>query len=129
MTYTTLISAAQLQALRTEGAQRAPLMVFDCSFDLADPRAGHAQYRSGHIPGAVYAHLDSDLSALHGAPGADGTPITAGEADTPASGGATHCPTAKNLPSGCLTSAFLMPCKRWCTTAKAALFVAACGGC
>ncbi len=45
MTYTTLISAAQLQALRTEGAQRAPLMVFDCSFDLADPRAGHAQYR------------------------------------------------------------------------------------
>ena len=97
MTYTTLISAAQLQALRTEGAQRAPLMVFDCSFDLADPRAGHAQYRSGHIPGAVYAHLDSDLSALHGAPGADGTPITAGEADTPASGGRHPLPNREKF--------------------------------
>jgi thiosulfate/3-mercaptopyruvate sulfurtransferase len=97
MTYTTLISAAQLHALRTESTHRVPLMVFDCSFDLADPRAGHAQYRSGHIPGAVYANLDSDLSALHGAPGAHGSVITAGEADTPASGGRHPLPSREKF--------------------------------
>ena len=40
MTYTTLISAPQLATLRAQGA---PLMVFDCSFELADPHAGAAQ--------------------------------------------------------------------------------------
>ena len=58
--YTTLISAAQLQALRASGA---PCMVFDCSFDLSQPDAGPAMYAQSHIPGAVYAHLDSALSA------------------------------------------------------------------
>ena len=57
--YTTLISAAQLQALRDSGA---PLMVFDCSFDLMNPAAGEAQYREAHLPGAIYAHLDTALS-------------------------------------------------------------------
>ena len=94
MTYTTLISAPQLQALR---ASSAPLMVFDCSFDLAQPHAGQEQYRSAHIPGAVYAHLDSALSALHGAPGAHGTVITAGEADTPASGGRHPLPSREKF--------------------------------
>ena len=59
MRYTTLISADQLKALRTSGA---PLMVFDCSFDLANPAAGEEQYRKAHLPGAVYAHLDTALS-------------------------------------------------------------------
>jgi thiosulfate/3-mercaptopyruvate sulfurtransferase len=36
--------------------------VVDCRFDLNDPDWGEAQYRAGHIPGAVYAHLDRDLS-------------------------------------------------------------------
>lgn len=57
--YTTLISAEQLLALRSSGA---PLMVFDCSFDLMNPAAGEEQYRAAHIPGAVYAHLDTALS-------------------------------------------------------------------
>lgn len=57
--YTTLISAAQLKALQ---AGKDRLMVFDCSFDLADPAAGEKQYLEAHIPGAVYAHLDDDLS-------------------------------------------------------------------
>jgi thiosulfate/3-mercaptopyruvate sulfurtransferase len=35
----------------------------DCRFDLARPEAGEAAYRASHIPGAVYAHLDRDLSA------------------------------------------------------------------
>ena len=37
-------------------------MVFDCSFDLMNPAAGEEQYRKAHIPGAVYANLDTDLS-------------------------------------------------------------------
>jgi len=38
-------------------------MVFDCSFDLQQPQAGHQQYLEAHIPGAVYANLDTALSA------------------------------------------------------------------
>ncbi len=57
--FTTLVSAAQLAQLQASGH---PLMVFDCSFDLANPAAGEEQYRQAHIPGAVYAHLEHDLS-------------------------------------------------------------------
>ena len=57
--YTTLISVDQLKALQASGA---PLMIFDCSFDLMNPAAGEEQYRKAHIPGAVYANLDTDLS-------------------------------------------------------------------
>lgn len=69
MTYSLLISAPQLQALRDSGK---PCMVFDCSFDLADPAAGQAQFLQSHIPGAVYAHLDQALSAHGGAARASG---------------------------------------------------------
>lgn len=58
--YTTLISAGQLQALLTS---EAPSMVFDCSFDLMRPETGPAMYLETHIAGAVYAHLDTALSA------------------------------------------------------------------
>jgi thiosulfate/3-mercaptopyruvate sulfurtransferase len=68
MTYTTLISADELKALQAAGA---PLMVFDCSFDLMDTARGEQQYRGSHIPGAVYAHLDHALSH-HGTPDAAG---------------------------------------------------------
>lgn len=36
--------------------------VFDARFSLADPMAGERAYQEGHIPGAIYAHLDRDLS-------------------------------------------------------------------
>lgn len=36
--------------------------VVDCRFSLADTRAGQIAYAAEHIPGAVYAHLDRDLS-------------------------------------------------------------------
>lgn len=68
MAYDLLISPEQLMALHASGA---PLMVFDCSFDLANPAAGEEQYRHAHIPGAVYAHLDHALSDF-GTPDADG---------------------------------------------------------
>ena len=57
--YTTLISADELMGLQSGGT---PLMVFDCSFDLMNPAAGEEQYRKAHIPGAVYADLDTALS-------------------------------------------------------------------
>ncbi|HEX7057017.1 MAG TPA: sulfurtransferase [Bacilli bacterium] len=37
-------------------------VIVDCRFDLADPAAGKAAYDDGHIPGAVYMHLERDLS-------------------------------------------------------------------
>jgi thiosulfate/3-mercaptopyruvate sulfurtransferase len=36
--------------------------VFDCRHDLANPDQGESQYREGHIPGALFAHLERDLS-------------------------------------------------------------------
>jgi thiosulfate/3-mercaptopyruvate sulfurtransferase len=57
--YTTIISVDQLKSLQSSGT---PLMIFDCSFDLANPAAGEEQYRAAHIPGAVYTNLDTDLS-------------------------------------------------------------------
>ena len=53
-----LISVDELNALR---AVRA-VVVVDCRFDLAAPNAGEAAYLRGHLPGAVYAHLERDLS-------------------------------------------------------------------
>jgi thiosulfate/3-mercaptopyruvate sulfurtransferase len=36
--------------------------VFDCRHDLARPDLGESQYRAGHIAGALFAHLERDLS-------------------------------------------------------------------
>ena len=94
MPYTHLISAEDLLALR---ASDTPCMVFDCSFELAQPSAGRAAFLDAHIPGAVYAHLDEDLSAPHGAPGADGRVITAHAADRPMSGGRHPLPTRERF--------------------------------
>ena len=55
-----LISAPALRAQMSAGAR---LMVCDCRFDLADPAHGEADHLAWHIPGAVYLHLDRDLSA------------------------------------------------------------------
>jgi len=38
------------------------LRIVDCRFDLMAPNAGRQAYLEGHIPGAVYADLDRDLS-------------------------------------------------------------------
>jgi thiosulfate/3-mercaptopyruvate sulfurtransferase len=91
--YTTLISAEQLQALM---ADAQPLRIFDCSFDLMQPHVGKDQYLQAHLPGAVYANLDTDLSAKHGVPGAHGV-VTAGGADQPASGGRHPLPNREKF--------------------------------
>ena len=85
--YTTLISTEQLQALITS---RQPHRVFDCSFDLMDAQAGKQQYLQAHIPGAVYANLDTDLSARHGG-------LTAAGAGQPASGGRHPLPNREKF--------------------------------
>lgn len=58
--YTTLISSDNL-AERLSGAPGG-VLVFDCSFDLANPGAGEQAFAAGHLPGAHYLHLDRDLS-------------------------------------------------------------------
>lgn len=69
MPYRTLISASALQALQASGA---PLLVFDCSFDLSAPQAGAHSYAQAHIPGALHADLDRDLSSHDRAQAASG---------------------------------------------------------
>ena len=57
--FTTLIEPRQLAA-HLEDPDWA---IVDCRFDLARPGWGAQAYASGHIPYALYAHLDEDLSA------------------------------------------------------------------
>jgi len=40
----------------------ADLRIVDARFSLADPEAGRRAYARAHVPGAVYFHLDEDLS-------------------------------------------------------------------
>ena len=94
MPYTTLIQPAELQQLFDAGQ---PHMVFDCSFDLMQPEAGAAAYRAAHIPGALHADLDHDLSAPHGLPGKDGGVIVAHEEGEPASGGRHPLPSRERF--------------------------------
>ena len=95
--YTTLISAEQLQALI---AAKKPLRIFDCSFELMQPHAGEKHYLESHIPGAVYANLDTALSAKHGVnpakTGAESV-ITVTGADAPASGGRHPLPNREKF--------------------------------
>jgi thiosulfate/3-mercaptopyruvate sulfurtransferase len=53
---TTLVSTTELAA-------HPQWRIFDCRHDLANPALGEQQYREAHIPGALFAHLDRDLSA------------------------------------------------------------------
>ena len=57
--------ARALNALvATEELARHPeWRVFDCRHDLLKPGLGEQQYRASHIPGAIFADLDRDLSA------------------------------------------------------------------
>ena len=72
---TPLIDVATLAQALGEGATRlmdaratasaAPaLRVVDARFSLADPQSGAQLYAQGHLPGALYADLNRDLSDL-----------------------------------------------------------------
>lgn len=58
MPWETIISTKEL----SEHIHDPNWIVVDCRFDLMDPPWGEEEYRSLHIPGAVYAHIDKDLS-------------------------------------------------------------------
>ncbi len=60
MNLRTLIDARELAALVHE----RDVLVVDCRFDLADPSGAEREYTKAHIPGAVYADLNRDLSDL-----------------------------------------------------------------
>jgi thiosulfate/3-mercaptopyruvate sulfurtransferase len=57
--FTTLISAAELAPHVAD----PDWLVADCRFELGKPETGERAYAAGHIPHAVYAHLDRDLAA------------------------------------------------------------------
>lgn len=65
--WTTLVDAAEL----APALQDDNLRIVDCRFTLAvagaSDDAGEIAWRAGHIPGAVYAHLERDLSGAKGA--------------------------------------------------------------
>ncbi len=54
---TTLVATGEL------AANLRAWRIFDCRHDLAKLELGEQQYRQEHIPGALFANLDRDLSA------------------------------------------------------------------
>jgi thiosulfate/3-mercaptopyruvate sulfurtransferase len=57
--HTTLVSAGELAARLSD----PDWLVADCRFELADRDAGVRAWEAGHIPGAIHADLERDLSA------------------------------------------------------------------
>lgn len=58
MGWKTLVAPAELERRLDDPGLR----IFDCRFSLADPSAGRAAWRAGHIPGALHADIEADLS-------------------------------------------------------------------
>src|SRR5439155_1205022 len=56
LAFNTLASSAEL------AAHLGDWRIFDCRHDLAKPELGAELYREAHIPGALFASLDRDLS-------------------------------------------------------------------
>ena len=59
MPFTTLITAPELNRCLDDSGW----IIVDCRFSLDNSDRGRKDYLTSHIPGAVYAHLDNDLSA------------------------------------------------------------------
>jgi thiosulfate/3-mercaptopyruvate sulfurtransferase len=57
--YTTLIEVPEVAAHSSD----TDWAVLDCRFELGRPESGASAYAEGHIPNAIYAHLDRDLSS------------------------------------------------------------------
>jgi thiosulfate/3-mercaptopyruvate sulfurtransferase len=59
MNYKTIITVNDL----IQHCDNPDWAIIDCRFSLADTGLGRCSYLESHIPGAVYAHLDEDLSS------------------------------------------------------------------
>jgi len=55
-----LIEAAELK--KDLDSDKA-FSLFDCRFDLTNPKAGYESYLEGHIPSAIYVDVDHDLAS------------------------------------------------------------------
>jgi thiosulfate/3-mercaptopyruvate sulfurtransferase len=60
MSFTTTITVAEL----ANHLGDPDWVIIDSRFKLANPEQGRVDYATSHIPGAVYANLDEDLSGL-----------------------------------------------------------------
>src|SRR4030067_481899 len=58
MSFTTIITVSEL----AKHIGDPDWVIVDCRFKLASPDHGKIDYKAAHIPGAVYAHLEDDLS-------------------------------------------------------------------
>jgi thiosulfate/3-mercaptopyruvate sulfurtransferase len=56
--FTDLISTTEL----VKHLNEPDWAILDCRYTLTDPERGRQDYQISHIPGAVYAHLEEDLS-------------------------------------------------------------------
>ena len=56
--FTTLISAPELAARLND----ATTLIVDCRHDLMDLAAGRAAYDAGHLPGAIFADMETELA-------------------------------------------------------------------
>ena len=59
MSFSTLVSCSQLADHLTD----PQWVIVDCRHQLSDVGYGEREYAKGHLPGAVFMHLDRDLSA------------------------------------------------------------------
>jgi len=60
MGWTTLVPPETLAV----ALQRPDLVIVDCRFSSSSPGAGEFAYEHSHLPGAVYTHLERDLSDM-----------------------------------------------------------------
>jgi thiosulfate/3-mercaptopyruvate sulfurtransferase len=116
-----LMTAQELAALLRDSPDR--VLVCDCTFELSDPDLGTRSYALGHIPGAVYVHLDQVLSSTKtGTNGRHPLPTQQQFADAMAALGAnedTHI-VAYDA-SGAMYAARLWWMLRWVGHAKASV--------
>lgn len=56
--FTTLISASELNGI----LDQENLTIIDCRHALTDTESGRNAYKTAHIPNALFAHMDEDLS-------------------------------------------------------------------
>ena len=68
--FTTLIEPLEL----ARHVDESDWAIIDCRFELARPEWGERTFAEGHIPHALYAHLEHDLSGPH-APGSGRHPL------------------------------------------------------
>lgn len=59
--YSTFISAKELNSLILNENEPS-LLIIDCRYYLSDPKLGYQEYKFKHIPGAIFADLDHNLS-------------------------------------------------------------------